>query len=85
MNCFTKIEEAVTTNQISKEYIINVLTIENNVNTEFPEVCKILSKALNNLKDAPSPWPAAQKHNSPPAEHPSASFGKRPAGAKPKI
>lgn len=83
--CFAKIEEAVTTNQISKEDIINVLTIENNVNTEFPKVCKILSKALDNSKDAPSPRPAVQKHNSPPAEQPSASFGKRPAGAKPKI
>ena len=83
--CFAKIEEAVTTNQISKEDIINILTIENNVNTEFPEVCKILSKALNNSQDAPSPWPAIQKQNSPPAEQPSASFGKRPVGAKPKI
>ena len=83
--CFAKIEEAVTTNQISKEDIINILTIENNVNTEFPEVCKILSKALDDSKDTPSPWPAIQKHNSPPAEQPSASFGKRPAGSKPKI
>ena len=83
--CFTKIEEAITTHQISKEYIINILTIENNINTEFPEVCKILSKALNNSKDAPAQRPAVQKHNSPPAEQSSASFGKRPAGAKPKI
>ena len=84
LRCFAKIEEAVTTNQISKEYIINILTIENNVNTEFPEVCKILSKVLNNSKDG-FPWPAVQKHNSPPAEQSSAPFGKRPAGAKPKI
>lgn len=85
LSCFAKIEDAVTTNKISKEDIINVLTIENNVNIEFPEVCKILNKALNNSKEAPSLWPTVQKHNAPPAEQSSASFGKRPAGAKPKI
>lgn len=83
--CFAKIEEAVTTHKISKEDIINILTKDNNINNEFPEACKILSKALNHSKDAPSQRPAVQKLNSPPAEQSSASFGKRPAGAKPKI
>ena len=82
---FARIEEDITSCRILKEDLLNALTKENNIIIEFPEVCKILCKALNISQDTPSLRPAVQKQNSPPAEQASASFGKRPAGAKPKI
>lgn len=85
ITCFAKIEEGITSNRILKEDLLNALTKGNNIIIEFPEVCKILCKTLNISQDTPSPRPPVQKQNSPPAEQSSASFGKRPAGAKPKI
>ena len=85
ITCFARIEEDITSRRILKEDLLNSLTKENNIIIEFPEVCKILCKALNISQDTPSLRPAVQKQNSPSAEQSSASFGKRPAGAKPKI
>ena len=82
---FARIEEDITSCRILKEDLLNALTKENNIIIEFPEVCKILCKALNISQDTPSLRSAVQKQNAPPAEQSSASFGKRPAGAKPKI
>ena len=85
IECFEKIENDITSHKMFKEDIINVLTKENNIKQEFPEVCKILSNILNDSKEALPSQSAAQKYDSCSVEQSSISFGKRPDGAKPKI